>query len=440
MNVTKALHLSVIKQNNDVRVFLKNYCWPYLPAHLPLITLNSAIMKTNARFLAPFFLVAILLTSCQTARKFTESGDYDSAIELCVRKLRGKEDKKQEYVQGLEVAFQKAQERDLALVNQLIAENRPSNWERIHDLHLLIRSRQDKVRPLIPLKAKNGYTAHFDLVEIGRMESESRAKAADYLYNKALSLIETAEKGYRHAARDAYDALQEIGRCYYSDYRDKEKLLAKAHELGTAYVLVRIDNRSGSSIPRDFEERLLAISKLDLDDEWRAFFFDEKPGETFDYEAVIHVNRIDISPERFNERNYEDEKEIRDGWEYVLDKKGNVMKDSLGNDIKQPKYVKVHAHVKEVHQTKAARLAAAVELRDLNRDAAIDTRDLSTEIIFEHDAATFRGDERALSDESRRKIGSAPAPFPFDADMIVQAAEQIRPNLVSNLRYYRGML
>lgn len=397
-------------------------------------------MKTNVRIFAPFFLITFLLVSCQTAKKFTESGDYDSAIELCVRKLRGKDDKKQEYVQGLELAFQKAQERDLALVNQLIAENRPQNWERIHDIHLLIRSRQDKVRPLIPLKAKNGYTAHFDLVEIGRMESESRAKAAEYLYNKAVSLLDQAQQGYRLSARKAYDALQEIGRCYYADYKDKDQLLAKARDLGTSYVLVKIDNRSGARLPDAFDERLLAISKQELDGEWQAFYFDAKPGETFDYEAIVHVNQVDISPERVNEKNYEDEKEIRDGWEYVLDKKGNVMKDSLGNDIKKPKYVKVRAHVKELQQTKAARMVASIEIRDVTKSVAVDTRDLSTEILFEHYFASFRGDERALSEESRRKIDTVPAPFPFDGDMIVQAAEQMRPNLVSNLKYFRGML
>lgn len=396
-------------------------------------------MKTNFQILAPFFLAAILLSACHTAKKFTESGDYDSAIEFCVRKLRGKDDKKLKYVQGLEIAFQKAQERDLGLVNQLIAENRPQNWERIHDLHLLIRSRQDKVRPLIPLKAKNGYTARFNLVEIGRMEIESRSKAAEYLYNKALSLIEQGERGDRRSARNAYDALQEIIRCYYSDYRDVDKLLTKAHNLGTSWVLVTVDNRSGAPLPQQFEERLLAISKQDIDSEWKSFYFDKKPGETFDYEAVIHINQIDISPERVNERDYDDEKEIRDGWEYVLDKKGNVMKDSLGNDIKKPKYVKVRAKVKELHQSKATRLTANVEIRDLNRDVALDTKDLSTEILFEHYAATFRGDERALSDESRRRIGSNPVPFPPGQDMIVQAAERMRPNLISNLKNNRAV-
>jgi|GEM_PF-4311208 len=70
-------------------------------------------MNTTVRILAPLFLLAFLLTACHTAQKYVESGDYDSAIDLCVRKLKGKSKKKLEYVQGLELAFRKAQARDI---------------------------------------------------------------------------------------------------------------------------------------------------------------------------------------------------------------------------------------------------------------------------------------------------------------------------------------
>src|SRR5262245_33449438 len=122
------------------------------------------IMKATYRILAPFFLLVFLLSSCQTAKKYVESGDYDSAIHLCLQKLRGKKNKKTEYVQALELAFKKAQDRDLATIRQLKSEDRPEYWERIHDIHLDIRDRQSKVNPLLPLVSKKGYSAHFDFV------------------------------------------------------------------------------------------------------------------------------------------------------------------------------------------------------------------------------------------------------------------------------------
>jgi len=397
-------------------------------------------MKTSFQVLAPLFLIAFLITSCQTAKKYVESGNYDDAIDLCLRKLRGKDNKKNEYVQGLELAFKKAQSRDLATISALKAESRPELWERIHDIHLDIRARQNKVNPLLPLVSKNGYKARFEFVDIGRLEIESRGKAAEYLYDQAVTSLGQGERGDKLAARKAYQYLRDLETRYYRDYRDKNDMMAKARDLGTSFVLLEVKNESGKILPRDFSERLLAMSKQELDTEWKEFFFDAKPGEQFDYKAVFKIRDISISPERVSERAYTEEKTIEDGWDYVLDQRGNVMKDTLGNDIKKTRYTTIRAHVLEVHQTKAARLAGYVEIFDLSRKISVDSRDLGTEINFEHFAATFKGDERALSQDSRNCIGSSPVPFPRDEAMLVQAAERLKPGLRNELRGSKAIL
>lgn len=389
--------------------------------------------------LASLFLIAFLVSSCQTARKYLESGNYDDAIDLCLRKLVGKDNKKDEYVQGLEIAFKKAQIRDLEAIAAIRSVNSPSMWERIHDIHLDIRDRQNKISPLLPLVSKKGYKPRFEFVDIAKLELESRNKAAESLYERAVASIELAERGERLVARNAYKLLRDLETHYYRDYRDKTALMAKARDLGTTFVLVEVKNQSGKTLPRDFSERLMAMSKYELDSEWKEFFFDAKPGEQFDYKAVFKIREISVSPERVSERVYFDEKTIEDGWEYVLDKRGNVMKDTLGNDIKRTRYAQIRAQVLEVHQTKTARLVGSVEIIDLARNTSVDSRDLATEIQFEHFAATFKGDERALSQDSRNCIGSSPVPFPRDETMIVQAADRLKPSLKNELRGSRAI-
>ncbi|MBL7807368.1 MAG: hypothetical protein JNN28_06130 [Saprospiraceae bacterium] len=397
-------------------------------------------MNTAARLFAPLLLAAFLLSSCHTAQKYVESGDYDSAIDLCIRKLKGKPKKKEEYVKGLELAFRKAQARDLNTVEQLKAENRPELWERIHDIHLKIRDRQNKVAPLTPLVAKNGYRAQIKMENIAPMERESREKAADYLYTSAENLLKNAEKGDKLAARKAYGLLQDLQRRYYPNFREKDKLLAKARDLGTSYVLVEVKNLSNKVLPRQFAERLLTIDKKGLDSEWRDFSFVEEKGLYYDYRAVLKIRDIDISPERVQERAYTDEKRIQDGWDYVLDKKGNVMKDSLGNDIKTPRMVIIRADVLEVFQSKAARIAGAIEIRDHDGKNLLETCDVSTEVLFENYASTFRGDERALTPDSKARIGNRPLPFPKDEDMLSQAADRLKPEVKDELRGSRAIL
>lgn len=394
------------------------------------------------RFFAPaLLLTALLLTgACRSTQKYIETGDYDSAVSLAVQKLQGRKKKKDEYVHALEVAFRKAQTQDLHTARQLELEARPENWMRIHDIHLCIRDRQRLVEPLLPLVSDKGYKARFELVDIDQMERQSRDKAAEYLYNKAEALIERGERGDKQAARDAYYTLNKLEDRYYRQYRDKDQLKRKARDLGTSYILFEVKNQATQILPPAFESRLLAIGKRELDSEWKAFYFEAEPGVQYDYRAIFRVTRIDASPERVDERRYVDEKEIQDGWDYVLDKRGNVMKDTLGNDIKVPRMVRIRAQVVEMHQTKAVRLSGYVEVRDDARNTLLDTRDLSTEVLFENYAATFMGDQRALSEDSRRCIGNRPLPFPVTEDMLVQAAERLKPNLREALRQNRSIL
>lgn len=398
-------------------------------------------MRVSSLFPAILILLSGVFFSCHSAIKLTESGDYDGAIDLCIRNLRGKNSKKLKYVQGLELAFSKAQERDTDAIASLKSGGRGENWIRINEIHQDIRRRQEKVKPLLPLRAETGYQAQFDILDIGSMENDSRVKAADYLYSRAELLIEKGEKGNKMAAREACDVLNDLSRRYYrGEYREKDALLKRARELGTSYVLVELKNQSGHPLGELFRDRLLSVPPRDLDTEWREFYFDSREGEYFDYKVSITVKNVDVSPERVNERNYDDEKRVEDGWEYVLDQRGNVLKDSLGNDVKRTKYTVVRAQVKEVHQTKATRLTARATVMDERTGSLLDSHDLGTEILFEHYAATFRGDERALTKESRSRIGNAPAPFPRDADMLLQAADRMKPDLVNWLRCCKGIL
>jgi hypothetical protein len=342
-------------------------------------------------------------------------------------------------VQGLELAFRKAQTRDLSIADQLIAEGRPENWERVHNLHRRIRERQNRVIPLLPLVSKDGYRARIELTDIAVLERQSREKAAEYLYTQAEDMLARAERGDKQAARQALRHLEDLEGRYFRDYKEKTSLKAKARDLGTSYILFSMKNQSVQILPLAFQDRLLTMSKFDLDQEWKSFYFEEKPNTDYDYKVIFRVRDIEISPERVQERTYADRKEIQDGWTYVLDARGNVKKDSLGNDIKTPRLLWIQADILEVHQTKATRLAGTLEVRNGYNNQLLDSREFSTEVLFDNYASTFRGDERALSQDSRCRIGNHPLPFPTNQDMLLQAADRLKPQLREEIRRNRAI-
>jgi hypothetical protein len=377
-------------------------------------------------------LVSIFAGACASPAKLVESGNFDYAVELAVRKLAGKKNKNAKYVKALEDAFGKATARDMRAAEYLKNEGRPENWVRIREIYARIDARQRRVEPLLPLFDKHGYKADFRFVRVDGLEQEAKENAAEYLYANAQKLLGEARRGDKPAARAAYQELEKIG-TYYRDYKDRRELMNQARDLGVSRILVAIENAAPVVLPRAFEQELERMSLRDLNKDWREYYLQPVHGITFDYKVVMKITQINVSPSLVKEREYEDAKEIEDGFEYVLDERGNVRKDSLGNDIKVPKKVFIRAQVLETYQHKAAAVAGHLEFIDLRTRGLIDSKPLAAEAVFENYASTFRGDKRALSEESKRRIGNRPLPFPSEESLLLDAANRLKPIIRQNI-------
>lgn len=395
-------------------------------------------MRTRS-YLSLIVVLMLSLTSCMSLEKLVDNGNYEAAIEKASRRLAGKKNKKTKYVLALEEAFSKANQRDLSVADRLKRQGRPENWARIHEHYLNIRRRQEVVAPLLPLVSKEGIKADFRFVKVDELEMESREKAAEFHYGEAKRLLRDGQTGDRLAARRAFDEMERINQ-YFRSYRDVEQLREEALFLGTTHVLVRLQQEAPVTMPVAFEQELTAIAVQDLNSRWKVYHTRPVKEVEYDYEVVMRINRIEVSPGIVREREYEETALIEDGWEYILDENGNVAKDTLGNDIKVPREVKVRALVLENHQNKTARINGRLEFFDQSTGNLIHTEPLFAEAVFENYAATFRGDKRALSRQSRQRIGNRPVPFPAEEILLLQAAEQLKPFIKREIVRTRRMI
>lgn len=384
----------------------------------------NAIRKPE--WTALFTALALFAASCVSPEKLLETGDFDRAIDVSVDKLVGRAKKNPRYVEALAQAFDRANERDLAAAEALRRENRPENWDRILSLYQRVAQRQNKVAPLLPLADKHGIRAEVRLVQVEELIREARQNSAAYHYNRALDLMAQARRGDRLAARQAHEALTYIDR-YFRDYRDKENLKREALKLGTSHILVNVRNDAQVILPAFLEADLRRLPVRDLDSRWRQYHTNASSGLQYDYEVVVSMMHIEVSPAVVREREYEDLREVEDGFEYILDSRGNVMKDSAGNDITVPRKVLVRARVFETWQHKTATLQCRVDFFDKYSGALIDTWPIAADAVFENYASTFTGDRRALSDQSRKRLGNRPLPFPPDEALLLQASESLKP-------------
>ncbi len=389
--------------------------------------------------LLPLLLLAFSLTSCMSPQKLVEQGNYDKAIVVGLKKVRGKDNKNPKHVQAIETAFRMANGIDLKNIERMKLEGQPDNWTKINAAYRKIQRRQDKIERYLPLIDKNGYRAYFDIVNVDALEIESREKAAQVLYAKAERNLERAGRGDKLAARMAYQQLGQIDQ-YFRTFRDKERLKDEALELGRSYILYEVSNKVPFGAIKPIEDELRSFPVSNLNSIWLVYHSRKRKGVDYDYVINLNLANVQISPELVDNREYIDSREIEDGWEYELDENGNVKKDSSGNDIKIPKIVEIKARVLETYQHKSVVLQTRLEVKEYRTGELLRTIPITAEVVFENYAATFVGDERALSKESRRKIGNQPVPFPPNTVLLLEAANKIKPSVRGTIRDTRDIM
>lgn len=398
-----------------------------LNLHLLVFTKTIEAMTTpSLKSLLFAFAILLLAPACNNPVKLLENGNYEGAISASVKKLSGKKKKKTKHVKALEDAFARATSADMKEIKVLEKENREENWVEINRIHRRIRMRQELIEPLLPLYASDGYKGDFKFVKIEDLEIESKKRAADFYYTEGKRNLSEAERGDKAAARKAYENFEDIQR-YYKNYKDEQKLMRKAKELGTTYVLFKMENDSRTLLPKDFEKEIKRISVKDINSDWKTFHLNPDANLKYDYTVTMRLTSIEVSPDQVKEREYVDDKTIEDGWEYILDERGNVKKDSAGNDIKIPKKKLIKARVFESYQRKEAHVGGRLEFYDNYDREIIHTEPLAVDALFENYAARYDGDKRALTEESKKKIGNQPRPFPSSEALVLQAAELLKP-------------
>ena len=226
------------------------------------------------------------------------------------------------------------------------------------------------------------------------------------------------------------------------DSKDTDQRMQTAKEMGTNHVSFQIVNSSPSIIHRDFEKEITTVNATALNGEWVEYHNAAPDERKYDYSIVVKLQFIEVSPEHSREKHSDHEKEIEDGTQYVFDADGNVMKDSLGNDIKVPKYVKVKCHLVEVNQEKIATIGGTVDYLDNETKSLMETVPVRADGVFKHTAYIIEGDQRALPKELKRKtkFGNKLRPFPTDHELLLNASLVLKDIVAGALRDHEHLV
>ncbi|WP_159020602.1 hypothetical protein [Algibacter sp. L3A6] len=376
------------------------------------------------------------LISCggrKQLEKAINTGNYNQAITEALKKLETNKDKKrkQDYIVMLRDAYYKVVEKDLNTIKHLEKDNNPELFENVFNVYKNLNARQEAIKPVLPLYI-NGKEAKFEFSDYSSQISGYRNKTSNYLYEKGLDLLESENKEQIRDAHQIYSYIESIN----PNYEDTRELIQEAHARGTKYVIVTIANQTKQAIPRDLESDLLNFDTYGLNQFWTVYHASPEQTRAYDLAMQLQLKQIIISPEHVKERQILREQTIVDGKKYVLDKKGNVKKDSLGNDIKEDNIIKVKAKLYELSQQKSSQILGNVIYKDLKTNQVLQSFPVDSGFNFQNIYATYRGDKRALTTEDLQLIRSRKVPFPINEQMIFDTGEDLKLQLKNIITTY----
>ncbi|RTY95057.1 hypothetical protein [Flavobacterium sp. GT3R68] len=383
-------------------------------------------MKKITLLLSLFIIVA----SCGVKRtqSMLSDGDYDGAINRAVEGLRTNKNAKgkQNYVYLLEEAFAKAKERDLSAIAMMTKDANPAKLELIYNTYLQLNTRQERIRPLLPLQLiKEGRNAYFPFDNYSDQLINSKNDLSKYLYNNSKALLLTKDK---LSIRRAYDDLAYLENLN-PGYKDVHKLMDEALSKGTDYVSVFTKNETNMVIPARLQNDLLDFSTMGLNDKWTVYHSNKQKGIAYDYGLIVNFRQISISPEQVKEKEFIKEKQVKDGTKTLLDANGNAVKDSLGHPIKVDNFKTIRVNIYEFRQFKACQISAKVDYIDFKTNQLIDTFPISSEFVFENIYANYQGDKRASDDNYLTYFDKRAVPFPSNEQMVYDTGEDLKAKL-----------
>ncbi len=374
----------------------------------------------------------VVLFSCSGVKRTQEalnSGNYWTAINKAITNIAENKEKKsnQPFIVMLEDAYEKNMEREIQHINFLKKEGNPANYEVIFKTYERLKSVQQQIRPLLPLRIEDeNRKALFSFKDYDAQIIASKEKLSNYLYANAVGLLESGIT--KTDFRQAYDDLkylQEIS----PDYKDVRQKTDEAYQRGLDYVIVEIFNNTDKVIPVRLEEELLNFNTYGLNNLWTEYHTNKLDNLDYDYQMEVSFQDISISPEQINEKQIIKERQVKDGFTYVKDLKGNIVKDSLGNKIKTDNFKTVRADFYQFTQFKSAQVTGVVSFIDLRKQQQLNQYPLASNFVFEHSYANYDGDKRALDNELLSLLQLARVPFPTNEQMVYDAGEDLKNNL-----------
>lgn len=386
---------------------------------------NQFDMKTSL-----FRIIAVVIFfSCSSVDKLVRQGKYEAAFDKGISYFRSDKKRDTDKVKAFEKAWSVMTERTEADTERLSWSSRPADKTTLVRLYEDMDRRQSHLKTILPLISEDGYEARFTFKDYRAMTKNARSEAADSYYSRACNMLMEAEnKNDKDLARKAYYEFEKA-EDYMYDLKELDRMKERALGAGHKIIYVDINNEIDGIAGQDIDRLLWGYAIGRHDDKWHSFRFrDESVHEKGDLLIWLDIMNLNISSGKEDNVHFTEQKEI-----LVRTEKWVEQKDSTTIEKVREVYENVSAKITETFREKKAFLDGRIRVFDQKKNSFMEEKPVHVNFSFADRGMIFLGDERALTEDTKKKLDPSLDSFPDDSDIVAFLINEFKKVMQSEL-------
>lgn len=367
-------------------------------------------------------VLLMIMTSCKTASKAYDQGDYSNAVELTVKKLQ-KDPQDADAKRILQQAYKNAVELHEDRIRILNNNSDETKWEKMLHEYQELQNLYHSIQQY-PASANAVHA-----IDYSSFIETYRNKAADVYTERGRKYMNEDNKT---SYRQAYNEFRNALRFRPKDY-ELETKMQEAYDLALVKViLLPMDvynmgyyYNNNSFQMRNFQNQLIRSLNNRSGSNFIKFYSNWEAQRNLVPDEVLEMRlgRVRIG------QPYDQQSTRRVSKEVVV-KETVYKKDSV---VKE--YAKVYANIITTKRTLVSEADLFVTSRD-NRGKILWSDNFNSEHRWQVELATYTGDERALDESDKALLNQNNIKVPREEDIMQELLRQLENNLSYRLRNY----
>ena len=382
--------------------------------------LFSSFRGFRGCFIFLIFIASLFFSSCSSSKKSLQRGEYHSAVLEAVKQLRSSPDSKKQQ-QVLLQAYPLAKENSLRKIKNAIDLNVPNKYGIAAEEYLALNRLADAI-----------YTCPGALKQIPQPVQYSRElgdmlpKAAEEAYNLGerklqLNTIQGAREAYQHFTK---------ANGYVSGYRDVNNKMSEALEMATLKIIVeKLVTPKNFQLTADFfYNNLMSQMSKTIANRFIRFFSEE---EAYREQLASPDQYLSLEFESFTVGALRESKSTTQ-----LKRDSVIVGTTNVNGKNQNVYGTVKAELTTFRREVISEGVLSVKIINAANSRVEEHKNFPGKFVWFNEWATYKGDERALTDKQKKMTNTEPVMPPPQQDLFIEFTKPIFDQTVTFVKNF----